>query len=101
MRDRYLLYSTAFFRSVGVALTSAVLAIYLDKKGWSPTAIGVVVAAGLAGAAVGTGLVSFFADHWGRRRALIILAAFGSAGGLGLAFAPGLGLLLAAAFCGM
>ncbi len=101
MRDRYLLYSTAFFRSVGVALTSALLAIYLDKKGLSPTAIGAVVAVGLAGGAVGTGLVSFFADRWGRRRALVILAAFGSTGGLGLALAPGLGMLLAAAFCGM
>lgn len=101
MGDRSRLYLATLLRSSGVAIASAVLAIYLDKRGASPAAIGVIVTAGLAGGALSTGLVGFFADHWGRRRTLITLAAFGLAGGLGLAFFPPLGVLAVTVFLGM
>lgn len=99
--DRTRLYLAAAFRSSGVAIASAVLAIYLDKRGSSPAAIGAVVTAGLAGGAFSTGLVGFFADRWGRRRMLFALAAGGLVGGLGLAFFPPVAALIVAVFLGM
>lgn len=101
MDDRRRLCLAALLRSSGVAIAGAVLGIYLDKRGASPAAIGVIVTAGLAGGAVGTGLVGFFADRWGRRRTLVALAAFGLAGGLALALFPPLGVLVVAVFFGM
>jgi MFS family permease len=99
--DRTRLYFAAALRSSGVAIASAVLAIYLDKRGLSPAAIGAIVTAGLAGGAFTTGLVGFFADQWGRRRTLIALAAGGLIGGLGLAFSPSAGALIVVVFIGM
>lgn len=101
MTDRARLCLAALLRSSGVAIASAVLAVYLDKRGVGAAAIGAIVTAGLAGGAFGTGLVGFFADQWGRRRALIALAAGGLAGGLGLALFPPLGILVVTAFIGM
>ena len=51
MDDRTRLYAASFFRSSGVAVPSAVLAIYLDKRGLPPAAIGALLTAGLAGGA--------------------------------------------------
>lgn len=101
MGDRARLYLAALLRSSGVAIASAALAIYLDKREASPAAIGAIVTAGLAGGAFGTGLVGFFADRWGRRRSLLALSACGLAGGLGLAFIPPFGALAVAVFLGM
>lgn len=101
MSDRGRLFTAAFLRSSGVAIASAVLAIYLDKRGLAPAAIGIAVTAGLAGGAFITGLVSFFADRWGRRRALFALAALGGVGGLGLAYFPPLAVLVVSVFLGM
>jgi len=99
--DRTRLYLATLLRSTGVAIASAVLAVYLDKRGLGPMAIGVAVTAGLAGGAVSTGLTGFFADHWGRRRTLLALATFGLIGGIGLAYFPPVGLLAAMLFLGM
>jgi MFS family permease len=100
-RDIYLIYGAAFLRSLGIGLVGVLLGIYLYRSGFSSTAIGLVIAAGLAGAAVATTVVSLRGDRIGRRRTLITLALLGAVGGLGLAFAPGLGALLPLAFIGM
>ncbi len=100
-RDIFLIYSAAFLRSLGIGLVGVLLGIYLYRSGFSSTAIGLVIAAGLAGAAVATTVVSLRGDRIGRRRMLITLALLGAVGGLGLAFAPGLAALVPLAFIGM
>ncbi len=101
MRDRRLIYAAAFLRSCGVGLAGAVLGVYLDKRGYGAAAIGGVVAAGLAGGAVATGLASVYADRWGRRRTLWLLAALGALGGLALIHPSIPAAVLGAVFLGM
>ena len=100
-RDLALLFAAAFARAIGVGLTGVLLGIYLSRLGFSATAIGAVVASGLAGVAAGTLTTSFRADRWGHRRTLAVLSLLGAAGGAGLAWTSGLVPLLAVAFLGM
>src|SRR6185437_13568679 len=71
------------------------------RVGFSSVSIGLVVAAGLAGTALATLLVSLFADRFGRRQALILLAMLSAGGGIALAFIPSLPVLLLTAFLTM
>src|SRR3989442_1620607 len=96
-----IIYASAFCRSLGVGLTGVVLGISLSRTGGSATFIGVVIAAGLAGAALGMVVVSFRADRLGRRRTLFALALFGAAGGLGFALTSEHRILLLCALTGM
>ena len=73
-RDIYLIYTAAFLRSLGIGFVGVLLGIYLYRIGFSSTAIGLVIATGLAGAAVATVVVSLRGDRIGRRRMLITLA---------------------------
>jgi MFS family permease len=75
--------------------------IYLVTRGFEPAAVGLVVAAGLAGAACAALLVTVAGDRLGRRRVLVGVALLGAAGGAGLALAADLPAALAAAFAGM
>ena len=100
-RDLALVYAAAFLRSVGVGLTGVLLALYLAQAGLSGGAIGVVVAAGLAGGAAATLLVTVGADRLGRRATLLGLAALTAAGGVVLALASEFWVFVAAAFFGM
>ncbi|HEX2599235.1 MAG TPA: MFS transporter, partial [Terriglobales bacterium] len=100
-RDRILINAAGFLRSLGVGLVGVVLGIYLFRVGFSSVSIGLVVAAGLAGTALATLLVSLFADRFGRRQALILLAILSAVGGIALAFVPVLPLLLPTAFLTM
>jgi MFS family permease len=100
-RDRILINAAGFLRSLGVGLVGVVLGIYLYRVGFSSVSIGLVVAAGLAGTALATLLVSLFADRFGRRQALILLAMLSAGGGIALAFVPVLPLLLLTAFLTM
>jgi MFS family permease len=79
-RDRRLLYLAAFLRSLATGMVGVLAGLYLAQRGLSPSAIGVVVGAGLAGMAVATLLVTLRGDRVGRRRALIALALTGAAG---------------------
>ena len=100
-RDLGLVYAAAFLRSVGVGLTGVLLALYLAQAGLSGGAIGVIVAAGLAGGAAATLLVTVGADRLGRRATLLGLAALTAAGGVVLALASEFWVFFAAAFFGM
>ncbi|MBI3666377.1 MAG: MFS transporter, partial [Acidobacteria bacterium] len=96
-----LVYIAGFLRALGIGLTGVILGIYLSRAGLSATAIGLVIGAGLAGAAAGTLLVSLRADQLGRRNTLVALSLLGCVGGGGVALAgalPGFALL---AFLGM
>ena len=100
-RSLQTIYAAAFLRSVGVGLTGVILGVYLARGGFSATQIGIVIAAGLAGAALATLAVSFRADKFGRRRTLTILPALTAIGGLGFALTSHFWGILVFAFFGM
>ncbi len=100
-RNLVLIYAAAFLRSLGVGLTGVILGIYLSRVGFSASSIGVVIAAGLAGAALATFVVSFRADRLGRRLTLISLSLLMGLGGLGLALTTELTGIVLLAFLGM
>lgn len=75
--------------------------MYLAGRGLSATAVGGVVAAGLAGVAASSGVATLFGDRRGRRRLLLDVALLGAAGAALLAFAESTIALAAAAFLGM
>ena len=100
-RDLTLINVAGFLRSLGVGMTGVLLGIFLFRAGFSSFQIGVAIAAGLAGAAVATVLVSLGADRFGRRRALVVLSLFSCVGALALAFVPSFPVLLLLAFVGM
>jgi MFS family permease len=62
-RDLALINAAGFLRSFGVGLMGVLLGIYLSRTGLTSFAIGLVIAVGLAGAAVATVLVSLIADR--------------------------------------
>ncbi|MGH9555403.1 MAG: MFS transporter [Terriglobales bacterium] len=100
-RDLFLIFAAAFLRALGVGITGVVLGLYLARAGFSATAIGIVVAAGLAGAALATLLTSFRADSLGRRRTLVALSLLAALGGFLLPLAGSFPALLGLAFLGM
>jgi len=100
-RDLALIYAAAFLRSFLVGLTGVVLGIYLFRVGLSSLNIGLVLGAGLAGAAAATVVVLMLGDLIGRRRALVFLSALSAIGGIGLALTPRLSILHILAFVGM
>jgi MFS family permease len=88
-RNLALLYTAAFLRSASIGLLGVVLAVYLSRTGFTATAIGFVLAAGLAGSALATAAVSRYGECFGRRRVLVIAAVLSSLGGLdSLPFIP-------------
>jgi MFS family permease len=100
-RDLALIYAAGFLRSFGVGMMGFVLGIYLFRTGLTSFAIGLVIAVGLAGAAVATVLASLRADRVGRRSFLLILSLLSGVAGIALAVSPNLPVLAALAFVGM
>jgi len=100
-RDLALINAAGFLRSFGVGLMGVVLGIYLFRHGLSSLAIGLVIAAGLAGSALATVIVSFAADRFGRRRSLLLLSLLGVVGGIALVRSTNLPVLVMMAFVGM
>ena len=88
-------------RSFGIGLLGVVLGVFLYREGYSSTAIGLVIAAGLAGAAAGTVFITFKADRLGRRRTLFALSLLTAVGALPLIFHFGLPAMVLVAFLGM
>jgi predicted MFS family arabinose efflux permease len=95
------IYAAALLRSTGVGLTGVVMGVYLSRAGLSATQIGVVITAGLAGAAAGTLIVSLGADRLGRRRVLASLSLLAALGGLGFALTGRFYGILILAFVGI
>src|SRR6266581_2219398 len=100
-RDLFIINTAAFLRSFTFGLTGVVLGIYLFRVGLSSFNIGMVVAAGLVGSALGTIGVTTKADRAGRRRTLVVLSLLGVIAALALAFTPSVPVLLVMAFVGM
>lgn len=101
VRNLSIIYIAAWMRSFGIGLLGVVLGVFLYREGYSSTAIGLVIAAGLAGAATGTVFITFKADRLGRRRTLFALSLLTAAGALPLIFHFGLPAMVLIAFLGM
>lgn len=100
-RNLALIYLAAWQRSFGIGLLGVVLGVFLYREGLSSAAIGLVIAAGLAGAATATIFVAFYADRLGRRKTLVVLSILTALGSLPLIFQWGMPALVALAFVGM
>src|SRR5215467_11795485 len=100
-RDLALIYLAAWQRSFGIGLLGVVLGVFLYREGLTAAAIGLVIAAGLAGAALATIFVAFRADHLGRRKTLIVFSLLTAVGSLPLIFHWGMAALISLAFIGM
>jgi MFS family permease len=79
---------------------AVVLAIALSQEGLTPVAIGALVTVSLLGDFCGTSLIGRYADAWGRRRTLVVLALVMALTGLIFGLSSFYPLLLIAAFCG-
>jgi MFS family permease len=101
MKDRTLLYATAFLRAVATAQMGVLLGLYLARRSLDLSTIGLVVAAGLAGAAFASLLATFGGDRLGRRLLLAGLSLLGVGGALAAAFLAHPVALGLAAFAGM
>src|SRR5215472_7884656 len=82
----------SFLRSFGVGLMGVVLGIYLFRTGLTSTAIGSIIAAGLAGSACATVIMTIAADQGGRKWFLAVLSLLSAVGGIALALTPSLPL---------
>jgi MFS family permease len=87
-------------RQFAYGLLGVTLAVALTNEGLSPTAIGLLVSVSLAGDLASTLLIGRYADAWGRRRTLTVLAVLMAATGLIFGIARWYPLLLVAAFFG-
>jgi MFS family permease len=85
-RNLGLIYGAAFLRSASIGLLGVVLAVYLSRTGFSATAIGLVLAAGLVGSSVATAATGRYGEILGRKRLLIATSLLSAMGGLGLGF---------------
>jgi MFS family permease len=101
VRNLSIIYIAAWLRSFGIGLLGVVLGVFLFRQGYSSTAIGTVIAAGLAGSAAGTVFITFNADRLGRRRTLFVLSLLSAVGAVPLLFHINLPAMLVLAFVGM
>ena len=74
LNDRRLLYAGAFLRALATGLLGVQIGIFLARRGFDAKDIGIVIAAGLSGAASAALLVTLLGDRLGRRRLLVGLA---------------------------
>ena len=100
-RDRRLVYAAALIRALATGMVAVLLGLYLPLLGCSAVTMGLVVSAGLAGAAVASLVVTLAGDRAGRRRVLVALALLGAGGGTAVALSSHPLALAAAAFLGM
>jgi MFS family permease len=87
-------------RQAAYGMLAIVLAVSLTDRGLSPAAIGALVTVSLAGDFAGTLVIGRWADAWGRRRTLTVLAVVMALTGLIFGVLGWYPLLLVVAFCG-
>jgi MFS family permease len=98
--DAWLIIGARGLRSFGYGLLAVLLGVALSRAGFSPAAIGVLITVSLAGDFCSTYLIGLFADRWGRRRTLAILALLMAATGAVFGLTDLYPVLLVAAFFG-
>ncbi len=101
MNDRRFIYAAAFVRAIATGMTGVLCAIYLVSVGFDIQVIGQLLFAGLAGAGVAVGVITFVGDRLDARRLLMAITVLSSAGLLALSIHPTIGVAFAAAFFGM
>ena len=101
MNDRRLLNAAAFLRALATGLMGVLLGIYLDQLAFTAAEIGLVIGAGLSGAALSTFIVTFLGDRLGRRRSLLVLGFVSAAGGFALLITHSVAAVCVVAFLGM
>src|SRR5260370_11383877 len=99
--DQWRFCVAAFLRARASGLVGVLLGLYLARLGLARAACGLVVAAGLAGAASASLLATVRGDRLGRRRFLVSLSVLGGGGAVALAFVSEPLALAACAFLGM
>jgi MFS family permease len=87
-------------RSLAYGLLAVLLGVALAGEGFTPVAIGALITVSLFGDMVGTYVIGLFADSWGRRRTLALLALLMAATGIIFGLVTRYGVLLLAAFFG-
>src|SRR5260221_1558513 len=87
-------------RSLAYGLLAVILGVVLAGEGFSPAAIGVLIAVSLVGDMFGTYVIGLFADTWGRRRTLALLSLLMAGTGVIFGLVTSYPVLLAAAFFG-
>jgi MFS family permease len=95
------LYVSAFVRATAISAAGVTLGAFLGKLDASGAELGLIVSAGLVGAALAAVIATFAADRIGRRRFLIITSALGVVGIIWFALASSPVTLAIAAFIGM
>src|SRR5215207_7785398 len=95
------LYVSAFIRAMATSTAGVTVGSFLGKLGAGGDSLGIVISAGLAGAALAAILATFYADRIGRRRFLIATSLVGVAGTIAFACVGSPLLLAATAFVGM
>ena len=101
LTDRSILYAAAFLRATATAMMAVLLGLHLARRGLDTAALGLVISAGLAGAATASLAVTLAGDGVGRRRALMALTALGMVGAAVAALADPAVAIGLAAFVGM
>lgn len=101
MRDATRLIAAGFLRSIATGMTGVLLGLYASRLGTGPAVAGLLVSAGLAGAALATALVTFRARGADPRRSLAVVATLCGVGTLGTAAAGHPAAIAIAAFVGM
>ncbi|HET9865163.1 MAG TPA: MFS transporter [Steroidobacteraceae bacterium] len=100
-RDRNWLYLAVLARSLATGMIGVLLGVHLATLELSAPAIGAVIGSGLAGATLATAAVTFGADRFGHRRALIAITLLSVVGACLLASTSSPWALGVAAFVGM
>ncbi|HZP94828.1 MAG TPA: MFS transporter [Candidatus Limnocylindria bacterium] len=91
---------TRILRTFAYGYLATSLGLYLDRLGLTPTEIGVVFTAAIAGSALMTVFWSIMADRFGRRRTVATMALLMAVGGIAFALTNSFLLLILAAFTG-
>ena len=99
--DRSLIYAGVLLRATATAFCGVLLALWCKADGLSDGQTGVVLSAGLWGAAAACLLVTWRGDVLGRRRSLLLLALLAGLGALAFTTTHSPALLGVAAFLGM
>jgi len=94
------LLATRILRTFAYGYLATALGLYLDRLGLTPTEIGVVFTAAIAGSALMTVFWSIVADRYGRRRTVATMALLMAAGGIVFALTSSFVVLILAAFTG-
>jgi MFS family permease len=91
---------TRVLRTFAYGYLATALGLYLDRLGLTPTEIGIVFTAAIAGSALMTVFWSIMADRFGRRRTVATMGLLMAVGGLVFALTDSFAVLILAAFTG-